>query len=383
MSSFFFTLDWRAVGFAFAALAISTILYQLFTNSQQPHLSFSFLKNWPVTYQKRSYWINLPYRLKQLAAICLLIAFIDPHFMIAKGSGSSKQKDSSKEKKDIPLPTEGIALYLDLDQSGSMNQTIETQVNGKIETVRKIDMLKQVTAEFIKNESTNLIGLITFARIPQVLTPLTLDQDTLLEEIKKIDVVKGREEDGTSIGYAIFKTAHLIAATRHFAQELREKGKPAYEIKGSAIIVVTDGLQDPNPLDEGNRLRMIGLEDAATYTRDQGIRLYIINIDPTIAGDEYAPHRRQLNRVTEMTGGKFYLLGAGQSLQKVYADIDSIEKGKIMPLSSNQGTTRNQQLTSFKGHNQRFSLYPFFIALGLLCLFIAILLETTLLRKIP
>ena len=189
-------------------------------------------------------------------------------------------------------------------------------------------------------------------------------------------MAKSADEDGTAIGYAIYKTANLLAATRHFANDLQQQGRPPYTIKSAVIIVVTDGFQDPSRLDQGNRLRTLELDDAAAYAKSQNIRLYVVNIDPALSTAQYAPQRRQLQKITTLTGGNFYLVNDNQALQDIYADIDRLEKGKITQEASIQA--RDQKSTF-----NRFSLYPFFLVLGMICLFSSLFLESSLLRRIP
>lgn len=308
----------------------------------------------------------------QLAAlIFFLLAFIDPHLQMKRSPNLEEMKQPSQQ-----LPTEGIAIYLDLDQSGSMSDKVTaTNKEGVKQTIPKIDLLKQVTEQFIKDHPSDLIGLVAFARVPKVLIPLTLDQEALLNQLNQFQVVKKADEDGTGIGYAIYKTAQLIAATRHFSRDLRTEGEPSYTIKSAVIIVVTDGFQDPNRLDQGNRLRTMELDDAAAFAKSQDIRLYVINIDPTFSSPQYAPHRRQLKTITEMTGGKFFLTGDSQSLQDIYQSINELEKNKI-PQEALLTSTQNELYT-------RFSLYPFLICLGLVALFSALFLDSYVLRKVP
>lgn len=283
-----------------------------------------------------------------LALLCFLLAFIDPHF------GSFTQ-GSAQEKE---MPSRGIAIYLLLDQSGSM---AEKSKGG----VPKITLLKGVTEAFIKERPSDLIGVITFARTPQIISPLTLDHAMLLDQIERLHVVASEADDGTALGYAIYKTAHIIAATKEFANE-----DPVYDIKSSIMIVVTDGFQDPSPLDAGNRLRTIGLQEAATYAKKQKIRLYIINVDPIIARQEFAPHRRLLNEVTEMTGGKFYYILDDQDLTRIYQEINLLEKSDIPNIEE-------------RYFRRTYSLYPLLLSLGLLLLLFGWCVETLLLKRSP
>jgi Ca-activated chloride channel family protein len=383
MPLFFFTIDWIALWISLFAMGIAYLL-TIFFPSGTPFLSFSFLKGLDLEQQDRSTWAFLPQRLHQLAFVCFLLAFIDPHLMIAKSLSSSNAKKSTQLNKELPPPTEGIAIYFILDQSGSMAQEVSAKgTRRKSQLISKMDLLKQVTEQFIKDQSSNLIGLVAFARIPHVLVPLTVDQETLLNQLAQLQVVKNQDDDGTALGYAIFKTANLIAATRHFAEELRGKGKPAYEIKGAAIIAVTDGLQDPNPLDQGNRLRTIELDDVADYVKSQGVRLYLINVDPKISLPEFAPHRRLMQKITELTGGKFYLLSDGQDLKQIYSEIDQLEKGLIQTEEAAKSQPSSSNKKDLGSHYTRFSFYPFLLGLGILFLLASIILETTLFRKAP
>lgn len=367
-----FAIDYLAMGLLMSGLLGASLLkISLFSDRTKPSLGFSKLKNLMLP-SWRSRLTSFPTKLHLAGLLCLMIAFIDPHFLIPKSSASNKQH--------LPLhtlPTEGIALYLALDQSGSMAESVmSTDANGHKRMIPKIDLLKEVTKQFIIDHPSDLIGLVSFARVPRVLVPLTLDQDALLNQLSQINVVKRPEDDGTGIGYAIYKTAQLITATRHFSQDLRQEGQPPYTIKSAAIIVVTDGFQDPSRLDLGNRLRTIELDDAAAYAKSQNIRLYVVNIDPALSSSKYAPHRRQLKAITTMTGGQFYIVSDSQELQDIYASIDKLEKGTI-PQEAMLNASDEKSKTS------RFSLYPFFILIGLGCLLTALFLDSFILKTVP
>jgi Ca-activated chloride channel family protein len=351
-------------------LALGIFTGRNFSKKTPPSFSFSRVNDLK-SHSWRTAFVPYSTYLQLAALILLLLAFIDPHLQFKRPPNPEEKQQPSQQ-----LPTEGIAIYLDLDQSGSMSEKV-TAINkeGFKQTIPKIDLLKQVTGQFIKDHPTDLIGLVAFARVPKVLIPLTLDQEALLNQLGQFQVVKKTDEDGTGIGYAIYKTAQLIAATRHFSQDLRSEGEPSYTIKSAVIIVVTDGFQDPNRLDQGNQLRTMELDDAAAFAKSQNIRLYVINIDPTFSSPQYAPHRRQLKAITEKTGGKFFLTGDSQSLQDIYQSINELEKNQI-PQEALLTFTQSEVFT-------RFSLYPFLICLGLAALFSALILDSYVLRRVP
>jgi Ca-activated chloride channel homolog len=358
-----FEIDHLALGILLLLLlAAGLIRYFFFPSHKEPTLSFSHLQ----TSSPRSLKLRLaflPSLLLKLGLISFMIAFLDPHFVLP-------YEPSVMEKKQEEIPTKGIALYLLLDQSGSMLEEIHTP-SGRMP---KVDLLKQVTVSFIKDHPSDLIGLIAFARIPQIILPLTLDQNELLTKLSQFDVVNDANDDGTAMGYAIYKAANLIAATRQFAKDLPADAKPAYEIKNSIILVVTDGLQDPNRLDYGSRLRTIELDDAAKYAKGQGIKVYIVNVDPSISRAEFAPQRKQMQTITELTGGKLFLVDEDQDLAEVYHSIDKIEKENIPALI----TPIDQ-----KSMEQRINLFPYLILLGLLFIFLSIFLDSLVIKKVP
>lgn len=342
-----------------------------FSDISSPSLAFSRLSDLNA-FGWRSKLAPYPKRLHFIALFFFMAAFIDPHFLLPRSMIQQTKKEEVR-----PLPTEGIAIYLALDRSGSMAETVQASTGrGAATSMTKIQLLKDVTKKFILEHPSDLIGIASFARVPRILVPLTLDQKVLLDQLDQIQVVKDPNDDGTAIGYAIFKTANLIAATRHFASEMREGGKPPYEIKSAVIIVVTDGFQDPSRLDYGNRLRTLELDDAANYVKSQGIRLYVINIDPALASSQFAPQRRQLEEITKLTGGKFYLTGDNQNLQSIYEEISRLEKGTIRQEAQMRGKHPRNQYTHF-------SFYPYLIALGLLSVLTALILETLILRRVP
>ncbi|MDP1879619.1 MAG: VWA domain-containing protein [Parachlamydiaceae bacterium] len=342
-------------------LLIFFLKTKFFSNLNPPSLSFS-----KISPLKFSTWrikcFSYSSYLHYFALTCLSIALINPK-IISEKSPSIIQKESIRQ-----LPKEGIAIYLVLDQSGSMSRTMADDEN-----LKKIEFLKQVTKQFIVDHPNDLMGLIAFARIPRVLVPLTLDQKTLLKKLDDLQVVSKPEDDGTAIGYGIYKTANLMAATRYFSEEVKNQETLSFTIKSSVMIVVSDGFQDPNRLDYGNRLRTIELDEAAEFAKKENIHLYMINIDPSFASDSYAPHRRQLERITRETGGQFYLIKNPKDLKNIYQSIHKLEKGVIsQDVLSPQSTSTTI-----------YYFYPYLIFLGLIGLLTALILETWILKTVP
>lgn len=364
----FFTIDFRAFIFLLVAAFLFYIWRLVRGKIDAPALYYSRLESLQHAGPSLKSWAaDFPNLLKKAALGCLVLAFLDPQIV-----ATPKQESLTTHKVD---PKEGLAIYFLLDQSGSMAmQVVLEDAQGlDVQFVSKAELLKRFTKKFLADRPQDMIGIVQFARVPQIMSPLTLDHDSLQSRLDSFNVIQNKEYDGTGIGYAIYKTAHIIASTRYFAQELEKQGKPAYDIKGAIMIVVTDGFQSPNPEDKDSRLRTIGLQEAAEYAKSQGIKLYVINIDPLIKNEEFAPQRHLMERVSELTGGKFFTVDNPSDLSKVYATIDKLEKTQL-PQESAVQSLPPERLVSF---------YPYLIGLGLLGLFAGLLLESTFLRSIP
>ena len=381
MSGTSFEFDFWALVQGLVFVAICLILSRFRALNPKPQLFFSNLGDLTQIFGRKSRLATLPRSLYFLSLFFFLLAYIDPHLMVPR---DQKMANLGSERM---VPREGVAIYLVLDHSGSMAQKVKARSStGKFEKITKLDLLKNVTRQFVEGDPSqglrgrpsDMIGLVSFARGAEVLAPLTLDHKHILGQLEKIDFIQDRQKDGTAIGYALFKTVNLIAATRHYAEELIEKGKPSYEMKNSVIVLITDGFQDPNPLDKGKRLRNIELLDAGEFARDNDVKVYIVNVEPKISSDQYKPQRNVMKSIAEMSGGTFYLVDSTQGLEKIYQDIDQLEKS-LLP----EDLLAKIPKSLLPNLYQRHSFYPFLIAIGLVALFLAVLLSTTVFRRLP
>lgn len=347
----------------------------------EPALRYSDISVFLRTKSLRQRLSSLPTTLLFVALLFFLLAFVDIRIFLEEEPQPSSEE--SLEGK-IQVPEEGHAIYLILDQSGSMKKEMIIEIEDKIKMrVPRMEHLKKISKEFIQGDpssglagrSNDLLGLIAFARVAHISSPLTFDHAYLIEQLETLKTVGREEDDGTAIGYAIFKTANLIAATKHFSRELLEKEKPSYEITNTIAILITDGLQHGNPLDREHRYRAMSVLDAAHYAREMGVRFYIVNIEPKIREERYAMECGELQYAAEVTGGKFYVADSTFSLREVYQEIDTLEKS-ILPKKQVMQSSLPKQM-------RRFSLYPYFIVFGMLALFFSVGLETVVLRRVP
>lgn len=368
-----FEIDLKALLGALFFLALLFMAKRVMPPSPEPALLFSDTSL--ILSSKKSWKVkmaNLPLYLFWSAFGLFLLAFMDPHFYTNKDTANSDNA------------TEGIAIYLLVDRSGSMVSKVGG--SGKSAGIEKLTLLKQITEQFINGSSSSgtelsgrqndLIGLIAFARTAEVLSPLTLDHARIVEDLQKLAVVSNPREDGTAIGYALYKTVNIIAATRNFLGDLPKSDVPAYEIKSSIIILVTDGFDSPHLEDLDNPLRGMAPMQAALYAEENKVRVYIINIEPALSATKFAPQRHQMEDIAQKTGGKYYLMTDPAQLAKIYSDIDKLEKSVLIVPDD---ISKEMQPKKY----QRISLYPYLIALGMFFLIVSVLLETFWLKRVP
>lgn len=318
----------------------------------------------------------LPY-LKYLLYIplfLLAIAFSNPKLSFSKNDINHSMEP----------PLEGLAIYLVVDRSGSMGETVPYWSAAKgYQQMSKIQILKDLTTSFIRGNNdlpgrtNDLFGIVTFARDPHILSPLTLDHQALVNYLQNITLAKGKEEDGTAIGYALYKTINLMIETKAFSEQFSSNSRPPYDIKNGIIVLITDGIQEPNPLDAGKRLQNIELPEVAELAKKEGIRLYIINIDPKINLLKFSPHRKQMEKVANLTGGSFFSMEGTQNLADIYQQIDELEKNTL-PI---QMTV--EEMEEHPKHYTTILFFPYFIYLALFFLLIYSLLLTFYFRNIP
>lgn len=207
----------------------------------------------------------------------------------------------------------GIDIVLGLDVSGSM-QALDFLVDNR--RVNRIEVVKSVVSRFIEERPSDRIGLIAFAAAPYLVSPLTLDHDWLQQNLERVSTAVGAD-DGTAIGSAIAASVNRLRTT---------------SAKSKVVILLTDGM---------NNTGKISPIAAAEAAKAMGVKIYTIGVGvrgmaPIPVRDE-AGHthlimdkvdvdEKTLETVADATGGKFYRATDTDSLQKIYEQINRLEK---------------------------------------------------------
>jgi Ca-activated chloride channel family protein len=207
------------------------------------------------------------------------------------------------------VSTEGIDIMLVQDISGSM-------LSRDFKPDR-IEAAKNIATEFISGRPYDRIGLVVFSGESFTQCPLTTDHAVLINLLREIQ--SGMIEDGTAIGMGLATAVNRI------------KDSPS---KSKVIILLTDGV---------NNKGEIAPATAAGIAKTFGIRVYTIGVGTqgmapypvqTPYGIQYQDMPVEidegiLQEISQMTGGKYFRATDNDSLEKIYKEIDKLEKSKI------------------------------------------------------
>ena len=214
------------------------------------------------------------------------------------------------------IESSGVDIILALDVSGSM--LAEDFTLGS-ERASRIEVVKDVTRRFIQGRPNDRIGIVAFAGRPYLVSPLTLDHAWLGKNLERLRI--GLVEDGTSIGSAIASAGNRLKSRQS---------------KSKIIVLLTDG-------DE--TVTTVPPATAAEAARTLGIKIYTIaagtnGTAPYPAGRDFFGNKvyrniavtvdeGSLRKVAEIGGGKFFLATDTKSLDKIFGEIDRLEKTEV------------------------------------------------------
>ncbi|WP_026472983.1 vWA domain-containing protein [Alkaliflexus imshenetskii] len=280
---------------------------------------------------RKTYFRHIPFALRCLALASIILALARPQ--------------STNQLRNVT--TEGIDIMISLDISGSM-LAMDFKPN-------RMEVAKEVAIDFIKGRPNDRIGLVIFAAESFTQCPLTLDHNVLINLFR--DVRTGMLEDGTAIGMGLATAVNRIKDS---------------DSKSKVIILLSDG--------ENNRGQIAPLT-AAEIARTFGVRVYTVGVGTvgtapfpiqTVFGQqvqnmEVRIDEEMLQEIADITGGQYFRATDRTALERIYREIDEMEKHKI-------------EVQEYTRHSEEF--LPFAL-LALLFLLAEIVLRNTILRTLP
>jgi Ca-activated chloride channel family protein len=226
---------------------------------------------------------------------------------------------------------QGVAIVVALDDSSSMN-AVDFPTDLGTRLISRLDAAKTTFIRFVEGRADDLIGLVVFARYPDLACPSTLNHPFLLETITAVRSAQPGD-DGTNIGDAIAVGLDTLLV--------------APPIK-KVLVLLTDGNNEPVGAHFNDP------EQAAILARDLGVTMHTIaigrtggvthGIDPglklPVQADVTGPNLELLERLAQLTGGRAFAATNADALTKVFQTIDTLEKSPV----------RGQILTRYNEH---------------------------------
>lgn len=207
--------------------------------------------------------------------------------------------------------TEGTDIVLALDVSSSM---LARDLKPD-----RMEAAKTMASEFIGQRPEDNVGVVIFAGESLTGMPMTIDHAAVINYIQSIkpDMLS----DGTAIGEGIATSLNRILQGR---------------AKSKSIILLTDG---------SNNTGLVTPLNAADIAKNNKVKIYTIGIGTN--GLAEAPdhidhfgrivYTRQkvvideptLQKIADETGGKYFRATDNKSLERIFAEIDQLEKTKM------------------------------------------------------
>lgn len=256
---------------------------------------------------------------------------------------------------------QGIAIMMVIDVSGSM-QALDLSEKERERT--RLDAVKEVLVDFVKGghglpgRPDDLIGIVSFAGYADTRCPLTLDHDNLLSAAGQLQIATQQDEDGTAIGDGLG-----LALER-----LRESSA-----KSKVAILLTDGVNN-----RGDTAPQQAAELAVTI----GVKVYTVGagtngMAPVRVTDPFGRSflqrmpveidEKMLKDIADKSGGRYYRATDAEALERVYRQIDSLERSEFV----------EQRFRQYREY------YQHALALALIFMAISWLLSGTVLRRLP
>ena len=211
--------------------------------------------------------------------------------------------------------SEGINIILAVDVSGSM---AALDFKEKDKAVNRLRAVKSVVEDFIAGRNGDRIGLVVFGSEAYTQVPLTTDYPTITKVLERVDIGSAGQKTalGNALGISIKRLQDVTSTT-------------------SIIILLTDGRSNAGDLSPEAATRIAAQKKIKVYTIGVGGKEpapFIIN-DPVfgqrVVYQQVDIDEDILQTIAKDTGGLYFRAQDTDSLKKIYATIDALEKNKV------------------------------------------------------
>ena len=198
------------------------------------------------------------------------------------------------------LPASGRDIMLALDLSGSMKKE-DFDLAG--ERLSRLDAVKRVTTDFVKDRVGDRVGLVVFGERAYVASPLTHDVAAVASEV-----------EGATIGISGTSTA----ISDGLGLALKRLSSSA--AKSSVVILLSDGVDTSGTVDPAG---------VASVAKALGVRIYTIALGPddleTEPQSNDAVDAATLREIAEASGGRMFRVRNADALVAVGDALNALE----------------------------------------------------------
>lgn len=250
----------------------------------------------------RTRLLVLPTLLGVLGVLALIVALARPQTRVLE-----------------PETSEGLDLLLAFDTSSSMSST--DLGAGRTRLTSAQDAARAFVAARVEDR----IGLLAFARYPDLVCPLTRDHDALLPLLAGLSTVRSDgPEDATGIGAAVARAAQALGDDPR---------------RTRVVLLLTDG--EENVATSGAHGE-IAPAHAAQLCRRLGVRVHVIVAGRSASSGARSPSDTgPVEALAAATGGRFVRVESARDLDQVYGELDALER---TPLSEPRARTEDRFL---------------------------------------
>ncbi len=314
-----------------ALLPILMLWYYFTRKKNRATLMYSTTK----TFGKPSVLVKLKPILsiiRLVALASLIIAFARPR---------------NKEVTTKTKSNKGIDIVMAIDVSASML--------AKDLKPNRLEALKKVAVNFVEKRPNDRIGIVVYAGESFTQTPITSDKRIVKNTIRSLKW--GQLDGGTAIGMGLGSAVNRLKDSK---------------AKSKVIILLTDGVNNSGSVDPKTATELakalnikvytigLGTNGTAMFPYAKGMDGKLLFRNAPVEIDEAL-----LKYIAKETGGKYFRATSNSKLNKIYDEINKLEKTKI---------------EEFKYTNYEEMFRPFVLLAGFLILF-EMLLRFTVFRS--
>ncbi len=281
-------------------------------------------------------------RLRWLALALFIIALAQPRLVLNEST----------------VTASGVDIVVALDLSGSMASEDEGFVLNGQQATRFI-IAKDTLKKFVSKRPNDRLGLVVFATQAFVAVPPTLDHDFLQQNIDRMELGK-IDGNATAIGSALATSINRL-------RDLKSKSK--------VVILITDGQNNSGkvpPLTAAEAAEALGVKVYTIGVGTRGVARMAVGADPFTGQKIYQRvpvdvDEDTLRAIAAKTHGRYYRADSTDTLHKIYADIDQLEKTEA-------------EVKKFTHYTE---LFPWTVLPGMFVLLLETILGNTVWRRLP